>query len=182
MPVTSPDSVPVKFVVDAVEVAKSAVVALPFKEAVIVPAEKFPEASLLTIVDAVLRDVELFARVTPEATLEDDIPPTVETTVALWIPVTSPEREPEKLVDVIEEVEEVAFPLREAVMVPAEKLPEASLVTIADGVLDDVAEVAEFETFPVVVIVASFVSTIAADVETSAFVIREEDKLPEALL
>jgi hypothetical protein len=53
--------------------------------------------------------------------------------------VTSPDSEPEKLVEV---VEVVAFPERFAVMVPAEKLPEASLFTIVEAVLRFVAEFA----------------------------------------
>jgi hypothetical protein len=63
-------------------VAVVAVVAFPDKLAVMVPALKLPDASLLTIVDAVLRFVEALARFAPEATFEAVTPPTVETTVA----------------------------------------------------------------------------------------------------
>jgi hypothetical protein len=49
-----------------------------------------------------------------------------------------------------------------AVMVPAEKLPEASRATMADAVLALVAVVAELDTLLLEEIVASFVSAIAA--------------------
>jgi hypothetical protein len=62
----------------------------------------------------------------------------------------------------------VALPLRAAVTVPALKLPDASLATIALAVLVFVAVVAELDTFPAVAIVASFVSAIAAEALTSA--------------
>jgi hypothetical protein len=123
VPVTSPDSEPEKFVAE---------VALPERVAVMMPAAKLPEASLLTIVEGVFEPVAAFARVAPEATLEALDPPTEVTTVADCVPVTSPAREPEKLV-----VEE-AFPIKFAVMVPAEKLPDASLLTRVEGVLEDV--------------------------------------------
>jgi hypothetical protein len=48
-------------------------------------------------------------------------------------------------------------------MVPAVKLPDASLATIAEAVLTFVAVVAELLTLPAVAMVASLVSTIAAD-------------------
>jgi hypothetical protein len=57
------------------------VVAFPDKLAVMVPAAKLPEASLLTIVEAVFRFVEALARFAPEATFAAETPPTVETTV-----------------------------------------------------------------------------------------------------
>jgi hypothetical protein len=50
--------------------------------AVTVPAEKSPDASLLTIVEAVLALVAALARLAPEATFAAVTPPTVETTVA----------------------------------------------------------------------------------------------------
>ena len=56
----------------------------------------------------------------------------------------------------------VAFPDRFAVIVFAEKLPVASLATIALFVFTEVAVVAAFVTFPAVDIVANFVSSIAA--------------------
>lgn len=117
------------------------VVALPDKLAVIVPAEKLPEASLLTMVEMVFKFVAAFARFAPEATFAAVTPPTVETTVADWVPVTSPESEPVKLVEF---VEVVAFPDKLAVIVPAEKLPEASLLTIVDTVLELVEALARF--------------------------------------
>ena len=75
-----------------------------------------------------------------------------------------------------------ACPVRLAVMVPAEKLPDASRATIALAVLALVAVVAELATLPVVEIVASLVSTIPAAADTSASTIRELDKLPDASL
>jgi hypothetical protein len=57
----------------------------------------------------------------------------------------------------------VAFPLSAAVIVPALKFPEASLVTIAFAVLVLLAVVAELLTFPDVDMVESFVSAIEPD-------------------
>ena len=54
----------------------------------------------------------------------------------------------------------VALPLKAAVIVPAEKLPDASRATMADAVFAFVAVVAEFETLPAVEIVLSLVSAI----------------------
>ncbi len=82
VPMTSPLNDPVKFVALSAVVALVAVVALPFKLAVITPALKLPEASRLTIVLGVLLFVALFAAVAPVATLAADKPPTVFTTVA----------------------------------------------------------------------------------------------------
>jgi len=76
----------------------------------------------------------------------------------------------------------VTFPVKLAVMVPAEKLPEASRATMAFAELVLVAVVAEFATLPAVLIVANLVSTIAAAASTSALTINELDKLPEASL
>lgn len=76
VPVTSPVSIPVKLG------ALVAVLALPFSAAVIVPAVKFPLASRLTRVLAVLAWVAAFARVAPAARLVEVMPPTVDTTVA----------------------------------------------------------------------------------------------------
>jgi hypothetical protein len=127
----------------------------------IAPAEKPPVAVRLTIALAVLALTALL------------------TTVAPCVPVTSPDNEPEKLVAV---VAVVALPLKFAVIVPAEKLPDASRATMAFAVFALVAVVAELATLPVVEIVASFVSTIPADADTSASTIRELDKFPDALL
>ena len=54
------------------------------------------------------------------------------------------------------------FPVKSAVIVFAIKFPLASLATIAFIVFALVAVVAEFDTFPAVEIVASFVSGLAA--------------------
>ena len=62
------------------------------------------------------------------------------------------------LKDVIEE----PFPEKVAVIVPALKLPLASLATIASAVFELVAVVALLETFPAVLMVANFVSDILA--------------------
>jgi len=64
----------------------------------------------------------------------------------------------------------LAVPDKVPVMVPAEKLPLASLATIALAVLDEVAVVAELLTFKAVAIVANFESIIAALLEISALV------------
>jgi len=64
-----------------------------------------------------------------------------------------------------------ALPVRFAVMVPAEKLPDASRATIADAVLADAAVVAELLTFRAVEIVSSLVSAIAALALMSALTI-----------
>jgi|SRR5579872_2884447 len=75
-----------------------------------------------------------------------------------------------------------AAPVKLAVIVPAEKLPDASRATIAFAVFALVAVVAEFATLPAVLIVASLLSVIAADDEISAFTINELDNNPDALL
>ena len=98
------------------------VVALPLKDAVIVPAEKLPEASLKTIVEPVLGVaavmVALFA----------------------WLVIVPA---------VVADVAVVALPDNAAVIVPAEKLPEASRATIAEAVLRLVAVVFAFATLNV---------------------------------
>src|SRR5664279_5003536 len=75
-----------------------------------------------------------------------------------------------------------AAPVKLAVMVPAAKLPDASRSTMVLGVLTLVAVVAELATLPAVLIVANFVSTIAAAGSTSAFTISDVDNNPAALL
>ena len=65
----------------------------------------------------------------------------------------------------------LAVPVKAAVIVPAEKLPEASRATMADAVFADVAVVAELLTFKAVEIVASLVSTIPAEALMSALTI-----------
>ena len=65
----------------------------------------------------------------------------------------------------------LAVPVSAAVIVPAAKLPEASRATIALAVFADTAVVAELLTFNAVEIVASLVSTMAADALMSALTI-----------
>ena len=143
------------------------------------PAAKLPDASRLTIVLAVFRLVAALANTVAAATFAADCPPTKLTTVAPCVPVTSPSNEPEKLVAV---VAVVALPLKLAVIVEAEKFPDASRATIALTVFALVAVVAEFATLPAVLIVFNLVSTIAAAGSTSAFTIIELDNNPEELL
>jgi hypothetical protein len=122
-------------------VAVVAVEALPLSDPVIVPAVKLPEASRFTIVEAVFRFVAALAAFAPDATLAADTPPTAETTVAACVPVTSPAKEPLKLVA---DVAVDALPLSEPVIVPAVKLPDASRFTIVEAVFRFVAALAEF--------------------------------------
>lgn len=117
----------------------AALLAVTSALAVTVPAVKFPDASRRTIVEAVLLEVAALAKLAPEATLAAVTPPTEETTVADCVPVTSPAKLPEKLVA---EVAVVAFPDKLAVMVPALKFPDASLRTIVEAVLAEVAALA----------------------------------------
>src|SRR4029078_2425291 len=91
-------------------------------------------------------------------------------------PVTSPLNDPEKLVAV---VALVALPARLAVIVPAEKLPEASRETMVFGVLALVAVVAELATLPAVAMVPHLVSAIAAVALTSALTIVDVERFPE---
>ena len=139
VPVTSPDKEPVKFTAVVALVAKVAVDALPFRLAVIMFAEKLPDASLFTIVDAVLEEVAAFAANSAECIFAALDPPTNDTTVADCVPVTSPDKEPVKLVDVIDVVDVVALPDKDAVMTFAEKLPDESLKTNVLGVSMEVA-------------------------------------------
>jgi hypothetical protein len=73
VPVTSPERVPVKDVAEVAVVAVEAFpnrlpVTFPVRLAITVPAIKFPDASLLTIADAVFVGVAALALETPEAT------------------------------------------------------------------------------------------------------------------
>src|SRR5471030_1180433 len=95
-------------------VAVVAVVALPARLPVMVPAEKLPEASRLTISLAVLALAAALAATAPPATLAADWPPTVATTVEPCDPVTSPASEPEKLLAVAAVVALVAVVAVEA--------------------------------------------------------------------
>jgi chromate transport protein ChrA len=142
-------------------------------------AEKLPDPSRLTIAFAVLALVAALASTVAAATLAAVCPPTKLTTVAPCVPVTSPTNDPEKLVA---ELAVVALPLKFAVIVLAAKSPDASRDTMVFAVFTLVAVVAEFATFPALLIVASLVSTIAADGDTSAFIINELDNNPDASL
>ncbi|NBW22549.1 MAG: hypothetical protein EBR82_82845, partial [Caulobacteraceae bacterium] len=62
------------------------------------------------------------------------------------------------VLNVKEFVRDAAAPFKVAVIIPAVKFPLASLATIAFAVLDAVAVVAEFSTFPEDEIVAKYVS------------------------
>ena len=90
-------------------VALVAVVALPARVAVTVPAEKFPDPSRFTIVLGVSALVAALAALAPPATFAAVTPPTVATAVALCVPITSPASEPEKLLAVVAVVAEVAL-------------------------------------------------------------------------
>ena len=81
--------------------------AFPVRFAVIVPAEKLPEASLLTIVEAVFAFVAAVVSFTLVATAEAVLVPTLLTTVAPCVPVTSPTKLPVKLA-----ADPDAFPVR----------------------------------------------------------------------
>ena len=115
-------------------VAVVAVVALPLNAAVIVPAEKLPEASRATMVDAVLAFVALEVTVNVAAldwlavnVCEPDKP--VPDTFIVSVPLFT--------LAAVVAVE--AFPFNAAVMVPAVKFPEASRATMVEAVLADVA-------------------------------------------
>ena len=98
-----------------------AVEALPFNAAVIVLALKLPEASRATIVDAPFEDeadVRALSKV-PELMFE-----------ALILVIEAPE------------------PLNVAEITFAEKLPEASLATIVEAPLDELAEVLALSKVP----------------------------------
>lgn len=101
--------------------------------------EKPPDVLRLTIVLAVLALVAAFARTVAAATFAAVCPPTKLTTVAPCVPVTSPDKDPVKLVALVAVVAVVALPFKFAVIVPAEKLPNASRLTIVLAVLELVA-------------------------------------------
>ena len=92
--------------------------------------------------------------------------------VVFWLPVAftpgklmfaEPSNDtPPMFLAVARAVAVAALPVNAAVIVPALKLPEPSLATIALDVLAFVAVVALLETFPLVVMVFNFVSAIAA--------------------
>jgi hypothetical protein len=114
-------------------------VRLPKKDAVTVPAEKFPLASRLTKVLTVLEFVAELAAVAPEATFAAERPPTVATVVADWVPFTSPEREPVKL-----------EALKVPVILPAERVPVTRALPITSKV--DPGVVVPIPTLPADVI------------------------------
>ena len=126
-----------------------------------------------TFVDVALRTVE-----TAFAIFDALVPPMVLTTFALCVPLTSPLRFPLKLVEVTAFVALEAFPFNVAVMMLAEKLPLISRETIEDDVDVLVALVAEFATFPLVVIVAILVSEIDAPGLISPSIRSDVDRLP----
>lgn len=133
VPVTSPDSKPVK------EIEEFALVAFPTRAAVTTLASKFPSESLATILLG-WRSLEAsLAACAPEATDAALDPPTEETTVADCVPVTSPERGPENPTAALALV---AFPLRLADTTLAEKFPRESLATMRFAKLAAVAEFA----------------------------------------
>ena len=95
--------------------------------------------------------VAALAATAPLATLATDCPPTVLTTVASCVPLTSPTKLPLKFVAVVAvvalvaevaevaEVAVVALPLKFAVIVPALKFPDASRFTMVFTVFSLVA-------------------------------------------
>ena len=92
------------------------------------PAEKLPEASRFTMAFAVLALVAALAVTVPAATLAEDWPPTLETTVAPWVPVTSPDSGSEKppavvAVAALPVTLPVTFPVRFPMNAPLRTLP-----------------------------------------------------------
>jgi hypothetical protein len=95
---------------------------------------------------AVFALVAAATEATAEATAVALFPPTESTFVADCVPLTSPERLPEKFVAVtavVALVAVLAFPFSAAVMVPAEKFPLASRSTRVLGVLSDVPDASD---------------------------------------
>ena len=152
--------------------------ALPVKLAVIVPALKLPLASRATIAFTVFAFVAVVAELLTllAVLIVDKFVSAIEPAniafvtfaapivVALPTDVTSPVKF--ALVVTFD-----AVPVKVAVIVPAAKLPLPSLATIVETVFTFVAVVAELLTLPPVLIVASFVSTIAAEALISPFTI-----------
>jgi hypothetical protein len=192
----------------------------PTRDAVTIPAAKFPDPSRFTIVEGVFTDVAALAANSAECIFAAELPPTEFTVaveepgpvadtspfreviaepdpaltwacnfskairiesvakivvllpvvnpvnslpvttvdaieVALWVPVTSPDREPVKLVAVmavVALVAVVAFPVKFAVIVPAAKFPEAFLSTSVLGVFSGVAS--RYEAVAVAILAA----------------------------
>jgi hypothetical protein len=120
----------VAFVAD---VALVALVALPLKVAVIVPALKLPEASRATTLEAVFKFVASTAKVRAVEPL--NVPALVK-----YVPAVSAAA---VALAVVAVVAVVALPDKEAVIVPAEKLPEPSRATTLETVLVEVASTAK---------------------------------------
>ena len=121
---------------------------------------------------------KLFPKVTPEIVDAANL----ETAIAALalisaLTITPAAMDVTELTDVISPVRlgilvvDDAVPVNDAVIVPALKLPEASLATIVDTVLAFVAVVALLETLRAVDIVANLVSTIPALALISALTI-----------
>ncbi len=150
--------------------------AAPVRDPVIVPAAKLPEPSLATIALVVLDEVAVVAELETFKGVEM-VANLVSAMAAIELISAS----------TMEEVDRVPFEsvcttpaeLRLAkVMVPAVKLPEPSRATMALRVLDEVAVVAELETFKGVEMVANLVSAIAAEELISASTIEDVDNNP----
>jgi hypothetical protein len=152
----------------------------PLKEvAVIIPAEALiPDALIVTpepttILVAVAAPNIGVTRVGLVANTAAPLPVSSVSAVANCADVKEP-NDVVVLLDVIAPVRfgifvvDDAVPVKLAVIVPALKLPEPSLATIADAVFALVAVVALLETLSAVAIVANLVSTIPADALISA--------------
>jgi len=112
---------------------------------VIICVAKLPELSRLTMVLATSLAVAALAAVAPAAILAAETPLTDTTTVALCVPVTSPDRLPLKFVAVtalVALVAVLALPFNAAVIIFAAKLPAASRLTIVLTTLLAVAALA----------------------------------------
>jgi hypothetical protein len=115
----------VAVVAEPAVVADVAVEALPFRVAVIVPALKLPEASRATTLDTVFAEVASTAKVLAVEPL--NVPSLVK-----YVPAVSAAA---VALAVVAVVAVVALPDKEAVIVPAEKLPEPSRTTTLLAVL-----------------------------------------------
>jgi tRNA-binding EMAP/Myf-like protein len=151
--------------------------ALPVRLAVIVPALKLPDASRATIADAVFALVAVVAELLTlsAVAIVSSLVSTMAALALISALTITPEAIEVALPTLVTSPVKLAFvvtfdavPVRFAVIVPAIKLPDASRATIADAVFALAAVVAELLTFEAVEIVASFVSTIAAEALMSA--------------
>ena len=98
--VTAPVKVPVVPLMLPVTSPVTLPLTLPERLPEMVPAAKLPELSRRTRVETVLRLVAVLANSVAAATATAVCPLTVDTMVAVWVPVTSPTRVPEKSVTV----------------------------------------------------------------------------------